>query len=42
MGAGAGVIFKGTGFYLTDYKKISASPSKKEEKPPPSPSSEKK
>ena len=26
MGAGAGVIFKGSGFYLTDYKKSSASP----------------
>jgi putative FmdB family regulatory protein len=42
IGGGAGLIFKGTGFYLTDYKKISASPSKKDEKPPPSPSSEKK
>ena len=28
IGGGAGLIFKGTGFYITDYKK---SPSKKEE-----------
>ncbi len=27
MGGGAGMIFKGSGFYLTDYKKNSASPS---------------
>jgi putative FmdB family regulatory protein len=34
MGGGAGLIFKGTGFYLTDYKKSPASPApKKEEKP---------
>ncbi len=39
LGSGAGMIFKGSGFYLTDYKKNSASPStsakpgKKGEKP---------
>ena len=27
IGSGSGVIFKGTGFYQTDYKKSSASPS---------------
>ncbi len=27
MGTGSGVIFKGTGFYLTDYRKGNASPS---------------
>jgi predicted nucleic acid-binding Zn ribbon protein len=27
IGGGAGLIFKGTGFYLTDYKKKSGSPS---------------
>ena len=27
VGAGAGVIFKGTGFYQTDYKKSSPPPS---------------
>ncbi|MCL5034385.1 MAG: zinc ribbon domain-containing protein [Bacteroidetes bacterium] len=26
IGAGAGLIFKGTGFYLTDYKKSNSSP----------------
>jgi putative FmdB family regulatory protein len=34
IGAGAGLIFKGTGFYLTDYKKRSS--------PPPSSGEEKK
>lgn len=28
IGAGAGLIFKGSGFYLTDYKKNSASDTK--------------
>jgi len=28
IGAGAGMIFKGSGFYLTDYKKSNASSSK--------------
>ncbi len=28
IGAGAGMIFKGSGFYLTDYKKSNSSPSK--------------
>ncbi|MFN0158380.1 MAG: FmdB family zinc ribbon protein [Bacteroidota bacterium] len=34
LGGGGGLIFKGTGFYLTDYKKEqkSAAPDKKEEK----------
>ena len=27
IGAGAGLIFKGSGFYLTDYKKSNSSPS---------------
>ena len=27
VGGGAGLIFKGTGFYITDYKKKSGSPS---------------
>ncbi|PLX23576.1 MAG: FmdB family transcriptional regulator [Ignavibacteria bacterium] len=27
IGAGAGLLFKGSGYYLTDYKKSSASPS---------------
>lgn len=32
MGGGAGLIFKGTGFYLTDYKKTSSSsPEKKDD-----------
>lgn len=26
IGAGAGLIFKGSGFYLTDYKKTNSSP----------------
>ncbi len=28
IGTGAGLIFKGSGFYLTDYKKSNTSPSK--------------
>jgi putative FmdB family regulatory protein len=28
MGGGAGLIFKGSGFYLTDYKRSGASPGK--------------
>ncbi|MBK9992060.1 MAG: zinc ribbon domain-containing protein [Verrucomicrobia bacterium] len=28
IGGGAGLIFKGTGFYITDYKKTGASPGK--------------
>lgn len=27
IGSGAGLIFKGSGFYLTDYKKTNSSPS---------------
>jgi len=30
MGAGSGLIFKGSGFYLTDYRKSGAPPSKPE------------
>ncbi len=36
LGGGSGLIFKGTGFYLTDYKKSSSKgfdSGKKEEKP---------
>lgn len=32
IGTGAGVIFKGTGFYETDYKRKDAPSDKKEEK----------
>jgi hypothetical protein len=50
MGGGSGLIFKGSGFYLTDYKgeaKKSPAPSgtkeeKKTDAPPPSPSTESK
>ena len=35
MSAGAGVIFKGSGFYETDYKKKSGSKSDSSEKPAP-------
>lgn len=28
IGGGAGLIFKGSGFYITDYKKTGASPAK--------------
>ncbi len=31
MGGGSAVIFKGTGFYLTDYKKSSSPPAAKKE-----------
>jgi putative FmdB family regulatory protein len=31
IGAGAGLLFKGSGFYLTDYKKSGASPGKSAE-----------
>lgn len=31
IGSGAGIIFKGSGFYETDYKKKPAPPSKKSE-----------
>ena len=34
MAAGAGMIFKGSGFYLTDYKKSGASSSSSESKNP--------
>jgi putative FmdB family regulatory protein len=33
MGGGAGLIFKGSGFYLTDYKKQSSTPPAKKERP---------
>jgi putative FmdB family regulatory protein len=31
IGAGAGLLFKGSGFYLTDYKKSGSSPSRASE-----------
>ena len=49
LGTGAGLIFKGTGFYLTDYRKTQkpeggdvkpAEKSEKKEKPAPSPKGE--
>jgi putative FmdB family regulatory protein len=33
IGAGAGLIFKGTGFYITDYKKTQTPPAGGEGKP---------
>ncbi len=33
VGGGAGLIFKGSGFYITDYKKKSGTPSGGESKP---------
>jgi putative FmdB family regulatory protein len=33
IGAGAGLIFKGTGFYITDYKKSSPTSDSKKESP---------
>lgn len=33
VGGGAGLIFKGTGFYITDYKKKSGTPAAGESKP---------
>ncbi len=41
VGAGSGVIFKGSGFYLTDYKKKDNKASKGKEKKPPSDKPEK-
>ena len=32
LGSGAGIIFKGSGFYETDYKEKKGTPPKKEEK----------
>jgi len=40
VGGGAGLIFKGTGFYITDYKKKSGSASDGGESKPASKSSE--
>jgi putative FmdB family regulatory protein len=37
VGGGAGLIFKGTGFYITDYKKKSGSPSDGGESKPATP-----
>jgi putative FmdB family regulatory protein len=34
IGAGAGLIFKGSGFYITDYKKASPSRDSKDAPPP--------
>ena len=42
IGGGAGLIFKGTGFYETDYKKKSKSGSEKSESSKPESKSEKK
>ena len=38
IGAGAGIIFKGSGFYETDYKKKSPSPSESKSETPAKPS----
>ena len=35
VGGGAGLIFKGSGFYITDYKKKSGAPAGGESKPAP-------
>lgn len=35
IGTGGGIIFKGSGFYQTDYKKSSAAPSSSEKKSEP-------
>ncbi len=35
IGTGSGLIFKGSGFYITDYKKKSAVSDSKKEKPKP-------
>ncbi len=37
IGSGSGMIFKGPGFYATDYKKKTSSDSKIEAKPVPTP-----
>jgi predicted nucleic acid-binding Zn ribbon protein len=44
MGSGAGIIFRGSGFYETDYKRKSGTPSEKEgdSKPKESPTEKKK
>lgn len=39
IGAGTGIIFKGKGFYATDYKKKSTSVDSPESKPGPAPCS---
>lgn len=38
VGGGAGLIFKGSGFYITDYKKKSGSPDSSAATPKPKPS----
>ncbi|MBL0173790.1 MAG: zinc ribbon domain-containing protein [Ignavibacteria bacterium] len=40
IGAGAGLLFKGSGFYLTDYKKSGSSPAKQASESAPSSASE--
>ena len=40
ISSGAGIIFKGSGFYQTDYKKTSKEPSKPAAEAPAKPSSE--
>jgi putative FmdB family regulatory protein len=37
VGGGAGLIFKGTGFYITDYKKKSGTDSSPDKSPPSKP-----
>lgn len=41
IGGGAGIIFKGSGFYVTDYKKNGSSPAPSEPSSPPSGSTDK-
>jgi putative FmdB family regulatory protein len=40
IGAGAGLLFKGSGFYLTDYKKSGSSPAKQTSESAPASASE--
>ena len=39
MGSGAGFLFKGSGFYITDYRSKSYQDAKKKDQPPAAPSS---
>ena len=41
LGSGSGLIFKGTGFYVTDYKKSGGGSKKKDDAPAPSKPSDK-
>ena len=38
LGIGSGFIFKGSGFYITDYRSKSYQEGKKKDQPPPAPS----